>query len=218
MDKSDRLDWNAVWKQTKRASDEIAPIRNICWVVGSILMIWSYFGDWFFPVIAFGVVGAQVLWAAASFVRALVQTQKSETPPPPDKATEASQPANRIPAEQAFYVAAKKAAGRLAQGLPSEEHEFFVGRWRARMGDRSPVTFFMELHENGTAQRHEAPPHIPSASGDWEYVNGQARVRWSDNWVDVLRCTPNGTILKIAFQGNAPEEARDGTTNAVKEA
>jgi hypothetical protein len=53
---------NAACKQAKPASDEIAPIRNVCWAAGAALMIWSYLRDWFFPVIAFGVVGAAILW------------------------------------------------------------------------------------------------------------------------------------------------------------
>lgn len=52
-------------------------------------MVWSFIRNWFFSAIAFGVVGGQVLWAAASFVRALAQIIKSGMVTPSDKAAEA---------------------------------------------------------------------------------------------------------------------------------
>jgi len=86
-----QFDWTGAWKQARGASDAVTVIRNICWIVlsvlGGIFMIWSFIRDWFFPVFAFGVVGAQFLWAFVSLIGAIRQIRKSGTPlqqePPP---------------------------------------------------------------------------------------------------------------------------------------
>jgi len=53
----------------------------------------------------------------------------------------------------------------------------------------------MTLNEDLTAKKS----HVPSATGKWEYVSGEARVTWSDGWRDILR-REGKKYRKIAFR------------------
>ncbi len=76
------------------------------------------------------------------------------------------------------------------------EDKTFVGDWE--IGKSSPTAkpkFVMTLRADSTARKS----HVPSATGKWEVVNGQARVVWSDGWRDIIQ--PHGnTFRKIAFR------------------
>lgn len=66
-------------------------------------------------------------------------------------------------------------------------------------------TFLVELQSDYTARRIPTDV-VPPAEGKWECVDGEARIRWNDGWVDTLRVT------KIAARQDGPET----TASAVK--
>lgn len=68
-------------------------------------------------------------------------------------------------------------------GAPSAEvppRGRFFGKWE--VGDGVGNTFTITLNENGTASRSLGDVH-----GKWEYVNGEARITWTDGAKDVIR-------------------------------
>jgi len=74
----------------------------------------------------------------------------------------------------------------------------FTGKWN--IGKANPTAkpaFVITLNEDFSAKKS----HVPTATGKWEVVNGEARVVWSDGWRDIIR--PQGDqFLKIAFKPN----------------
>lgn len=83
------VDLKGIHERMRRAGTELGPYRNICWFFGGVLMIWSYVRDWFFPAVAFAVVGGQLLWAATALVLAFRRPNTNETgaPKAPDMPT-----------------------------------------------------------------------------------------------------------------------------------
>ena len=76
----------------------------------------------------------------------------------------------------------------------SELNEY-VGNWDiGRNPQTGKVTFVMSLLDDGTAKKS----HVPSSTGKWEVINGEARVIWSEGWRDIIRRDVNG-YRKIAF-------------------
>lgn len=94
---------------------------------------------------------------------------------------------------------------RAAQVAGSGHPGFFVGRWRLGVNSDLPNTFTAELLADRTAQRI-ATEIVPAATGSWEYIDGEAHIRWSDGWTDTLRVT------KTACHQNGAEN----TAAAVK--
>lgn len=78
----DGAKWKNVRNHIKRTGDAIGPFKNICWavvtVIGVFVMGLSFINDSFFYVLVCAV-GGQLLWAAASFVRAFKQPQTNNT-------------------------------------------------------------------------------------------------------------------------------------------
>lgn len=71
----------------------------------------------------------------------------------------------------------------------------FVGRWDiGRSSPEAKPAFVMTLNADFTARKS----HVPSATGTWKLVDGEARVVWSDGWRDVIREQGDG-YRKIAF-------------------
>lgn len=56
----------------------------------------------------------------------------------------------------------------------------FIGKWEC--GDGSGGTFYITLHEDGSAWRS-----LRSVSGHWTYVDGEAHVTWNDGAQDAIR-------------------------------
>jgi hypothetical protein len=89
----------------------------------------------------------------------------------------------------------------------------FVGSWN--IGKPDPPggrPFIMTLNEDGSARKS----HIPSSTGKWSVVNGEARVVWSDGWRDIIRKEDRG-FRKIAFApGSGFDDTADNTATAIK--
>jgi len=76
-------------------------------------------------------------------------------------------------------VLASQDAGASNPSAPPRGH--YVGRWEC--GDGNGGTFYIDLKEDGAALRS-----IGDVRGHWEYVNGEAHVRWDDDGAqDALR-------------------------------
>ncbi len=56
----------------------------------------------------------------------------------------------------------------------------FFGKWEC--GDGSGKNFYITLNEDGTAYRT-----IGDVRGHWEYVDGEAHIRWNDGRQDAIR-------------------------------
>ena len=73
--------------------------------------------------------------------------------------------------------------------------EEFIGKWD--IGPDPPsgkISFVMTLLPDGTARKS----HVPSSTGDWEVIDGEVRVIWSEGWRDIIRKENNG-YRKYAF-------------------
>jgi hypothetical protein len=72
----------------------------------------------------------------------------------------------------------------------------------------------MTLNEDFSARKS----HVPNARGKWEFVNGEARVTWSDGWRDILR-RDGKRYRKLAFKpGTTFASPPSNTASAVKKA
>jgi hypothetical protein len=89
----------------------------------------------------------------------------------------------------------------------------FVGQWAIGAPDPpGGPPFVMTLYEDFSAKKS----HVPNATGKWEYVNGEARVVWSDGWRDIIR-GEGEKYRKIAFRpGTTFDSAPDNTASAEK--
>jgi len=67
----------------------------------------------------------------------------------------------------------------------------FLGRWR--LGDGTGSTFTVTLKPGGVAHRDRG-----SMKGTWTVVEGEARIKWDDGWLDVIRKV-EGRYKKVAF-------------------
>lgn len=86
--------------------------------------------------------------------------------------------------------------GATRPGGPETTASAFVGDWD--IGKSAPAAkpaFVMTLNADFTARKS----HAPGATGRWQFVDGEARVVWSDGWRDIIR--PEGDrFRKIAFR------------------
>jgi hypothetical protein len=91
----------------------------------------------------------------------------------------------------------------------------FVGQWDIGAPDPpGGPPFVMTLNGDFSARKS----HVPNATGKWEYVKGEARVTWSDGWLDILR-SDGKEYRKIAFRpGTTFDSAPDNTASAAKKA
>lgn len=64
--------------------------------------------------------------------------------------------------------------------IPGPSRARFVGRWE--VGEGNGDNFVITLHDDGTALRSLGHTH-----GRWQYVNGEAQVRWDDGSDDCIR-------------------------------
>jgi len=76
-------------------------------------------------------------------------------------------------------------------GLSTAGRAKFLGRWR--LGDGTGSTFIATLEPDGRAHRDRG-----SERGTWTVVNGEARIKWDDGWLDVIRKV-GGRYKKVAF-------------------
>lgn len=61
---------------------------------------------------------------------------------------------------------------------PSRSH--FLGKWEA--GDGTGRNFTITLNDDGSARRSSG-----NEKGTWQYVNGEAQIRWNDGANDCIR-------------------------------
>ena len=101
----------------------------------------------------------------------------------------------------------------LCGSFPLEAADF-VGKWN--IGEPNPPggrPFVMTLNDDGSARKS----HIPSATGNWKMVKGEARVVWSDGWRDIIRGEGN-SFQKIAFApGFGFTDKHDNIASAEKQ-
>jgi|ERR1700728_2504077 hypothetical protein len=69
-------------------------------------------------------------------------------------------------------------AGLLSYPGPSRAH--FLGKWE--VGEGNGDTFTITLRDDGTALRSLSDEH-----GTWQYVDGEAQIRWDDGSNDCIR-------------------------------
>jgi hypothetical protein len=68
--------------------------------------------------------------------------------------------------------------GLLSYPGPSRQH--FLGKWE--VGEGNGDNFFITLRDDGSAVRSLGEEH-----GNWQYVNGEAEIRWNDGSNDCIR-------------------------------
>jgi len=68
----------------------------------------------------------------------------------------------------------------------------FLGRWK--LGDGAGGTFIATLKPDGVASKDRGS----SPKGTWTVVGGEARIKWDDGWLDVIRKV-DGKYRKVAF-------------------
>jgi hypothetical protein len=68
--------------------------------------------------------------------------------------------------------------GLLSYPGPSRAH--FLGKWE--VGEGNGDNFFITLRDDGVAVRSLGEEH-----GTWQYVNGEAEIRWNDGSNDCIR-------------------------------
>ena len=90
----------------------------------------------------------------------------------------------------------------------------FVGKWDiGKNPETGKVAFVMTLHADGTARKS----HVPTSTGQWEVVDGEARVIWSEGWRDIIK-RDGDRYRKIAFgPGKDFSSAPSNTDTAQKQ-
>ena len=89
----------------------------------------------------------------------------------------------------------------------------FLGQWNiGKSTPTSPPKFVMTLKADFTARKS----HVPTATGKWQLIDGEARVVWSDGWRDILRAEGK-RFRKIAFRpGTDFDDAPDNQDAAER--
>jgi hypothetical protein len=64
--------------------------------------------------------------------------------------------------------------------VPGPSRARFIGRWE--VGEGNGENFVITLHDDGTALRS-----LGETRGTWQYVNGEAQIRWEDGSNDCIR-------------------------------
>lgn len=100
-----------------------------------------------------------------------------------------------------------------AKPAPTPQTEF-AGKWEIGKTATNPkATFVMTLRADGTASKS----HVPSSTGRWQVVGGEARVVWSEGWRDIIRPAGDG-YQKIAFRpGTDFDSPPSNTDTAMKQ-
>lgn len=95
--------------------------------------------------------------------------------------------------------------GAAAPTAPSRGR--FLGKWE--VGDGNGGTFYVTLHEDGTAMRT-----LGDVKGKWVYANGEALITWNDGAEDAIRRVAS-RYQKFAYKaGKAFTDVPDNVTNA----
>jgi hypothetical protein len=99
-------------------------------------------------------------------------------------------------------------AGDLASsGTLAPSRARFIGKWE--VGDGMGSSFVITLSENGDAMRTLGDVH-----GKWNYVDGEAQIRWDDGAEDAIRRV-GARYQKFAYKaGKAFTDVPDNVTSA----
>jgi hypothetical protein len=89
----------------------------------------------------------------------------------------------------------KTASLNASRAAPEGGRNFFVGDWR--VGRPGKADFVISLDEDSTAKSNAS-----SQSGRWEFVDGEARITWSDGKRQVIRREGSG-FRKLYFKPGA---------------
>jgi hypothetical protein len=88
----------------------------------------------------------------------------------------------------------------------------FVGRWRI-VKETDGSSSYITLTKSFGGQKSIRP----TATANWEIVGDEARITFSDGWLDILR-PQKDRVLCIAFKpGTSWNDAPDQTMRAIKE-
>jgi hypothetical protein len=191
--------WEMVWKWADRIgiADTLIKVFGLKTVFGLLgsgtMAIWSYLAGMPGPVIGTLALTAFVglIWACNGVM--WLKSQQGQT---------------------------RAMGSRSKRAIPQTEQDpnawrFFVGRWRA-WRDRTGTPFFIDLCKDWTAKR-SSEGNLAETLGTWEFVNGEAVVHWKDGWTAILRCTPEGRIIKLAFKNKFDAHKPHNLTEVVKE-
>lgn len=96
-------------------------------------------------------------------------------------------------------------AGMISYPGPSRAH--FLGKWK--VGEGNGDNFYITLRDDGTAERS-----LNDERGTWQYVNGEAQIRWNDGSNDCIRKV-GAWYKKYWYKSN---EAFNGTPENVTDA
>ena len=84
----------------------------------------------------------------------------------------------------------------------------FLGRWK--LGDGTGATFIATLEPDGRARKDRGT----NDRGTWTVVSGEARIKWDDGWLDVIRKV-RGRYKKVAFSpGTSVEDKPSNIADA----
>jgi outer membrane protein assembly factor BamB len=100
-------------------------------------------------------------------------------------------------------------ARRLAD--PQVSAMSFIGQWDiGRPKDGGKPNFVMTFNADFTARKS----HVPQTTGEWQMVNGEARVIWSDGWRDIIRREGN-RYRKIAIRPGSDFDSGPANTESA---
>ncbi|MCH1495586.1 MAG: PQQ-binding-like beta-propeller repeat protein [Rubripirellula sp.] len=124
--------------------------------------------------------------------------------------------------ENSLIVRTEKALYRIEQGktnanpftpaLANANLKDFVGKWDIGKNPQTgKVAFVMTLNPDGTARKS----HVPTSTGQWEVVDGEARVIWSEGWRDIIKKEGN-RYRKIAFGPDKDFDSAPSNTDTAQ--
>jgi hypothetical protein len=191
----DRTAWKKIWAWIKAIGDAIAPIRHISWLIvlisAVITMIYSIH-EWFFPLLAFGAVGAQIVFAIfhVLWLHSLKHVPKECNPTALANQTQVR--FGSIAASGLGTIATPKPIGNIA--TLSEEETVLLGEWQAKseqdpdvlnLWDFSWPNTVIETRKDGTLHK-----------GKWTIQPGHVHIAWESGLWDNLNRPINQTHLR----------------------
>jgi hypothetical protein len=87
----------------------------------------------------------------------------------------------------------------------------FVGKWEVGMGGGAPGSFRITLDRDGRAHKN-----VGGHTGTWSFVDGEARIEWSDGWRDVIAKVGNGYEKRAYEHGKAYSDPRSSVSSAKR--
>jgi outer membrane protein assembly factor BamB len=102
--------------------------------------------------------------------------------------------------------------GAMRPSGPETTASTFVGDWDIGKSTASgKPAFVMTLNADFSARKS----HVPGATGKWQFVDGEARVVWSDGWRDIIRAEGDH-FRKIAFRPGTDFDSDPANTDTAE--